>query len=271
MSDSPSRGCTAGNGLRATRVLVSTATERVVDDVHCNTTDAGPVGCGVLHLVVFVPCFHERFLDAATTGNDTDGCPAAVVEPLGLTAGHPDTHAVANLVNYDSLDTGRADKLAAIVRACLDIADVGTGRDIGECERVAVLDFPCCAPENGFANAKSLGDEHVDFCSVLKFYEGNGCIPCRIVFNIDDCTGELLRVITDVLQLGLVPVGWCTVCRASLASALCSYAMSHVPHLHNAKPAEDFFSGLVVLKAHNSLLLAVHVHERADTLDFLTE
>ena len=105
MSDRPARGCTTCNGLRATGVLVSTATERVVDDVHCDTTDAGPVGCGVLHLVVFVPCFHERFLDTAATGNDTDGCTAAVVEPLGLAAGHPDTHAVANLVNDNCLDS----------------------------------------------------------------------------------------------------------------------------------------------------------------------
>ena len=139
---------------------------------------------------------------------------------------------------------------------------------------VRVLPFltsPADAPENRFADAKSLGDEHVDFAAVLEFHERNRRVACRVVFDVDDRAGDLLRVVTDVLQLGLVPVGWCTVCRASLASALCSDSMSHVPHLHNAKPAEDFFSGLVVLKAHDCLLLAVHGHERPDALDLLAE
>jgi hypothetical protein len=87
-------------------VLVSTATERVVDDVHRNTTDAGPVGCGIRHLVVFVTCFHERFLDAAATGNNTDGCAATVIKPFCFAAGHPDTDTVLGLINNNGLHPG---------------------------------------------------------------------------------------------------------------------------------------------------------------------
>jgi hypothetical protein len=84
-------------------VLVPAATERVVNDVHRDTTDAGPVGCGVLHLVVFVPGFHKRFLNAAATGNNADSCAAPGVEPLGLAAGHPDADAVFGFVNNNGL------------------------------------------------------------------------------------------------------------------------------------------------------------------------
>jgi hypothetical protein len=80
-----------------------TATERVVNHVHCDTTDTGPVGCGVLHLVVLIACFYERLLDAAATGNNTDGCTAACIEPFGLTAWHPDTDTALGLVNNNGL------------------------------------------------------------------------------------------------------------------------------------------------------------------------
>ena len=43
------------------------------------------------------------------------------------------------------------------------------------------------------------------------------------------------------------------------------------PTLHNAKPAEDLFSGLFILETHNGLLLAVHGHDRADLLDLLVK
>ena len=75
-------------------MLVPAATERVIDDVHRNTADTWPVGCSVLHLVVFVAGFYERFLDATTTGNNADGCTASCVEPFRLAAGHTDTDTV---------------------------------------------------------------------------------------------------------------------------------------------------------------------------------
>jgi hypothetical protein len=86
-------------------VLVSTATERVVDNVHCDTTYAWPVGCGVLHLVVLVTCFDKRLVYAAATGYDTDGCPATVIEPFGLAAGHPDSDTVFDFINDNCLDS----------------------------------------------------------------------------------------------------------------------------------------------------------------------
>jgi hypothetical protein len=84
-------------------VLVSAAAKWMVDDVHRNTPYTRPVGCGVLHLVVFVPCFHKRFLDTAATGNNTDGCTAARIEPFRLAAGHPDADAVLGFVNNNGL------------------------------------------------------------------------------------------------------------------------------------------------------------------------
>jgi hypothetical protein len=84
-------------------MLVPAATERMVDDVHRDTTDAGPVGCGVLHLVVFVPGFHERFFYTPAACDNTDGCAAPCVEPLGLAAGHPDADTVFGFVNNNGL------------------------------------------------------------------------------------------------------------------------------------------------------------------------
>ena len=176
------------------------------------------------------------------------------VEPFGLSAGHPDTDAVFDLVNNNCLNTGCTDKFAAIIRACFDVADVGTGRDMLKSERVAVLYFNIRTPGDEFSNAETFSDQHVDFCPIFEFDECNRCIACRIMFDIDDSSGDFLCVITDVLQFSLVPVGWCSVCRASLAPALCCDTMSHVPHLHNAKPAEDFLGGFFVLKAHDCLL-----------------
>jgi hypothetical protein len=85
-------------------MLVPSTTERVIDNVHCDTTHTWPVGCGVLHLVILVACFHKRFLDAPATGYNPDGRTAACVEPFGFTAGHPDTDAIFNLVNHDCLN-----------------------------------------------------------------------------------------------------------------------------------------------------------------------
>jgi hypothetical protein len=86
-------------------VLVSTATERVVNDVHCDTTDARPVGCGIRHLMVLVPCFDKRLVNAAATSYNADGCPAAVIKPFGLATRHPDTDTVFNFVYDNCLDS----------------------------------------------------------------------------------------------------------------------------------------------------------------------
>ena len=105
MTNSSSWRGPAGDCLRATGVLVSTATERVVDNVHRDTPDAWPVGCCVRHLVVLVTGLHKRFLNAAAACNNTDSCTAAVVEPLGFAAWHPDTDPVSDLIDDYGLDS----------------------------------------------------------------------------------------------------------------------------------------------------------------------
>jgi hypothetical protein len=67
--------------------------------------------------VVFVACFHERFIYTTTAGYNSDGCPASCVKPFGFSTRHPDTDPVFDLVNNNCLYSGRTDKLASIVRA----------------------------------------------------------------------------------------------------------------------------------------------------------
>jgi hypothetical protein len=98
-------------------MLVTPATERVVDYVHCNPPYAGPVGRGIFHLVVLVAGFYERFVNTSPARNDTDCRPAPGIEPFCLAARHPDADAVQGLVNNNCLDAGCADELAAIVRS----------------------------------------------------------------------------------------------------------------------------------------------------------
>jgi hypothetical protein len=87
-------------------MLVTPATERVVDYVHCNPTYAGPVGRGIFHLVVLVAGFYERFVNTSPARNDTDCRPALCAEPFCFATGHPDTDPVLGLVNDNCLYPG---------------------------------------------------------------------------------------------------------------------------------------------------------------------
>ena len=128
-----SRGCPAGYGLWPPAVLVTAATERVVDDVHADTLDAGPLLCGGFDMEVLLSCLGERFFAPSAAGNDTDGCHADTAEPLVLAARHPDADsAVVGLADDEGLDAACADELAAVVGPGFDVADVCTDRDLLE-------------------------------------------------------------------------------------------------------------------------------------------
>jgi hypothetical protein len=87
-------------------MLVTTATKRMVDDIHGDAADAGPVRRGIPHLVVFVAGFHERFFDPSASRDDTNGSPATRIEPFCFAAGHSYTDPVRSLVNNDCLNAG---------------------------------------------------------------------------------------------------------------------------------------------------------------------
>jgi hypothetical protein len=105
-------------------MLVAPAAKGVVNDVHGDTPDTRPVGRGIFHLVELVSCRYKRLLNPSAAGNNTNRRTAPCVEPFRLAAGHPDANAPFGLVDHDCLNTRGPDKLAAIIRAGLDVADV---------------------------------------------------------------------------------------------------------------------------------------------------
>jgi hypothetical protein len=55
--------------------------------------------------MVLVASFDKRLVDTTAAGYNANSCTAAVVEPFRLTAGHPDTNPVLDLVNNNCLYT----------------------------------------------------------------------------------------------------------------------------------------------------------------------
>src|SRR5659263_547814 len=73
-----------GYCLWSSRMLASSASERMVNNIHCYTPASWPFACPYFHPVEFLSCLHERLLSTSASCDDPYGCPAFRIKPFHL-------------------------------------------------------------------------------------------------------------------------------------------------------------------------------------------
>ena len=134
-----SGGSLLGDSGGHTDVLVVTSSVGVLDGVHGNTTDPGPLVALDAVLVEGAAGLKEGLVSAAPAGDDTDLGAGGGGD--GLLAARGEANAGGALVevmgNDDGIITGGTRELAAVAEAGLDVAADGSLRNNGQGEDIS--------------------------------------------------------------------------------------------------------------------------------------
>ena len=107
-----------------------TTTVRMLDGVHRNTSDAGPLVLLGVELVVRVVGLEKRLVNSLAAGNDTDHGSAAALDGLADTRGKSDTSllSVLGVADDDGGGAGGAGEDATVTELGLNVGDDGALR-----------------------------------------------------------------------------------------------------------------------------------------------
>lgn len=116
-----------------TDVLMVTTTVGMLDGVHGDTSDTGPVVALCLLAVPRVDSLEEGFVASLATGADADHGSAGALDGLPLTGGELDTGdpALVGVTDDDGGGAGRTGETSAVSHLGLDVGDDRTlGHDV---------------------------------------------------------------------------------------------------------------------------------------------
>ena len=126
-----------------TNVLMVTTTVGMLDGVHGDTSDAGPVPLLRVSLEVRVVRLQQRLVDSLAAGDDADHGSAAALDGLADTGGKSDASllSVLGVADDDGGDAGGASENTAVTELSLDVRDNGAlghrvnGEDVADRQR----------------------------------------------------------------------------------------------------------------------------------------
>ena len=123
-----STGSGTGGGSGVTDVLMVTTTMRMLNGVHGNTSDSGPVALLGVGLVVRGVSSQEGLVSSLSTSDDANHGSAAALDGLPDTGGESDSGllAILGVTDHDGGDTGGASEYTAISHLGLNIGDDGS-------------------------------------------------------------------------------------------------------------------------------------------------
>lgn len=132
-------GVTSG-GRGVTNVLMVTTTVRMLDGVHGNTSDSGPVSLLGVGSVVGAVGAEHGLVSTLTAGDNTDHGSAATDDGLTHTGGESDTGllAVLGVTDDDGGGAGGASEASTVAEFGLNVGDDGTlghgvnGKDVAD-------------------------------------------------------------------------------------------------------------------------------------------
>lgn len=135
-------GSVSPGGRGVTNVLMVTTTVRMLDGVHGNTSNSGPVALLGVGLVVGGVGSEEGLVSSLATGDDADHSSAATNNGLSHTRGKSDSGllAILGVADHDGGDTRGAGKDATVTELGLNIGDDGAfghgvdGEDVANSE-----------------------------------------------------------------------------------------------------------------------------------------
>ena len=155
------RGGVAAARRGVTDVLVVTSAVGVLNGVHGNTANLGPLVTLDAVLVVGATSLEERLVEAATAGNEADHGARLVGDGLLHSRGEADLGPAGVLVvgDDDAVGARATGEDATVSRAVLDVAHDGTLRDLVEGKDVANGDLGLGAAVHELAGVHTLAGE----------------------------------------------------------------------------------------------------------------
>jgi len=123
-------------------VLMVTTTVRMLDGVHGNTSNSGPVSLLGVSLEVGVVSLQEGFVSSLATGDDADHTSARSLDGLSNSRGHSDSGLlkVFGVTDDDARVAGGTGNATTVTKLGLDIGDNGSfghsvhGEDVADSE-----------------------------------------------------------------------------------------------------------------------------------------
>ena len=137
-----SAGSVSTHGSGVTNVLMVTTTMRMLDGVHGNTSNSGPVSLLGVGLEVGVVGLQEGLVSSLATSDDADHTSAGALDSLSNTRGHSDSGLleVLGVTDDNARVAGGTGDAATVTELSLNVGDDGTfghgvhGEDIADGE-----------------------------------------------------------------------------------------------------------------------------------------
>jgi len=137
-----SAGSVSTDGSGVTNVLMVTTTMRMLDGVHGNTSNSGPVSLLGVSLEVGVVGLQEGLVSSLTTGNDTDHTSAGTLDGFSNTRRHSDSGLleVFGVTDDNARVSGGTGNATTVTELSLNVGDDSTfghgvhGEDIADGE-----------------------------------------------------------------------------------------------------------------------------------------
>ncbi len=120
-------GSVSSGGSGVTNVLMVTTTVRMLDGVHSDTSNSGPVSLLGVGLVVGAVSSEERLVSSLTASADSNHSSAAPNDGLTDARGKSDSCllAILGVTDDDGGGAGGAGEGAAVAELCLTVGDDG--------------------------------------------------------------------------------------------------------------------------------------------------
>lgn len=188
-----------------------TTTMRMVNRVHAHTAHAWPAVALDLVLVVRTAGLHQRLVDAATSGYNTNGRTAVRLEHLLRSRRqlHTGDALVVVVAHNGGIVAGRAGKRAAVANLLLNVAHNGTlghgadGKDVSDAQ-VGLL-----SAKDKLASVHALGGDEQGSLPLVRVRIteldlGEGSTTAGIVDDLADDTANVALALgkVQVAQLG---------------------------------------------------------------------
>jgi hypothetical protein len=133
-------GSVSSGGRGVTNVLMVTTTVRMLDGVHGNTSDSGPVSLLGVGSVVGAVGTEHGLVSTLTAGDNTDHSSAATDDGLADARGESDTGllAILGVADDDSGGAGGTGEASTVTEFGLNVGDDGTlghgvnGKDVAD-------------------------------------------------------------------------------------------------------------------------------------------
>lgn len=172
-------------------MLLVTTTVRVINRVHGNTTDLGPLVSLNTVLVVSTTSLQDRLVGSSTTGNQTDHGSAVAADSLLAARRKSDAgNVLVGILGDDkSIVTGSTGHNTIVTKLGLNVADNSTLRDLAQRKNVSNSQLSLLSGEDELTRVKTLrsADEGVDSLEsvgILELDRSNRSTSSRVVVDV---------------------------------------------------------------------------------------